>query len=112
MSEVEDYCEICGKQISEKDRTKCKENCTQSLKETEIIRVRTPRHTEYFYHSPNGKGLHNIWPDGIDSWNLIPRVSMKEFDKKISEASQPGYGYETVELKETPLEDIQGVEIK
>jgi len=111
VSDLEDYCKICGKEIAETHGAVCQEPCLQKLEDTEVIRVRTLGHTEYFYHSPEGKALHNLWPNGIDSWELAPRVSMKQFDERIEKADTPGYGYESVELEETPLEEVDGVKL-
>jgi hypothetical protein len=51
-----------------------------------------------------------IWPDGIDSWNVMP-VPPTEYDKKIKEASKPGYWYESTTISETPLDQIDEVDM-
>lgn len=112
MSEIEDYCKICGDDISDNNSTTCEDKCIQKLEDTEIVRIRKPGQTVYFYQSPDGPWMHQLWPNGIDSWEVLPGVSIKEFDKAVEKANTPGYGYETVELSETPLDEVEGVEVK
>jgi hypothetical protein len=110
MSNIDKYCKVCGKRIKKEENKKCSEDCWKLLTDTEVIEVSTPGSKYYFYQSPHGSFFHMIWRTGVDSWDVMP-IKPTEYDKKIKEANQPGYWYDSTNIYETPLDQVKGVNI-
>lgn len=111
MDKRENYCKICGKYIPDRDSNKCRENCVSKLEDVSVMEITKPGSTVWFYQSPEGDFLHHIWPNGIGEDGLthdVAPTTMKQYDKTVEEADEPGYGYDFVEISDTPLDEIAG----